>query len=473
MKKTVQTNCYSTSYKKADCNIGVIHLGFGAFHRAHQAVYFDDLMEKSGVLNCGIAAVNLKGGDSKKFARVAEIKNGYLLKTVAPDGRQNYRLVRPHLSYVDWPERPREAENLFSLPEVQAVTITITESGYSLNSDHSLNLDDSAIVHELKGGQCTTIYGFLANALAQRAEKTDGPISILCCDNIRENGTMLARNLNTYLQATKQLALAQWVSDNVAFPNSMVDRITPRANPALEGEIQTLFPGQNLQPIHAEEFCQWVIEDSFNGAMPDLGHVGVEIVPDANPYEEAKIRILNGGHTGLTYLGALAGYKTFDQAMADDMLRNHFDAWENQEVLPGLDISLPFDKSHYLDVITARFKNQAIADQLERICVDGYTKMSIYIRPTLAGCLQHGITPYNGYNCVASWIVFSRRWAEGKISFTYHEPYWGQLQPLLAEGKEEEIAQSPQLWGELPEKYKDFVPDMVTAIKEMEKKWPA
>jgi D-arabinitol 4-dehydrogenase len=207
--------------------------------------------------------------------------------------------------------------------------------------------------------------------------------------------------------------------------------------------------------------------------MPNLSVAGVQIVADVDPFEEAKIRILNGGHTGLCYLGALAGYDTFDQAMHDPELGVHFDLFETQNVLPGLSIDLPFDGHEYLEQITARFKNRAIADSLERICMDGWSKMQIFLRPTLEGCLAQGIAPAYTYECAASWYVYARRIAAGTMKIPYHEPYWDSLAPLLAAGQENAFATCSALWVDLPERYTDFVPDLVTAIRKMEEKWPA
>jgi len=251
----------------------------------------------------------------------------------------------------------------------------------------------------------------------------------------------------------------------------MVDRITPRSSDALTAEIRANFPQNNLSPVHAEAFSQWVLQNKFAATMPDLSRVGVQVVDNVEPFEEAKIRILNGGHTGLAYLGALAGHKTFDQAMLDPAIRSHFDRWEMSEVLPGLDGLLPFDGPSYLAEISARFENGGIADQLERICMDGYSKMAIYVRPTLAACLGKGITPEAGYDCIAAWVVYARKHQDGKIDVPYVEAFWGKLQPMLAIGRERELAQVKQLWGDLPTQYEAFVPDLVKAIQRMEETW--
>jgi D-arabinitol 4-dehydrogenase len=251
----------------------------------------------------------------------------------------------------------------------------------------------------------------------------------------------------------------------------MVDRITPRATPDLADEVASLFPEHAANPIHAEDFTQWVLEDNFAGPMPDLSKAGVEVVADVEPYEEAKIRILNGGHTGLAYLGALAGHQTFDQAMQDNQIRPHFDAWERDEVLSGLGDAIPFDTGRYLNAVAARFENAGIWDQLERICMDGYSKMPIYIRPTLEACLARGITPTAGFDCIASWIVFARRAAAGQSATPYHEPFASKLAPLIARGAEEALASDETLWGDLPKTYGNFVPGITAAIQRMDEQW--
>jgi len=282
----------------------------------------------------------------------------------------------------------------------------------------------------------------------------------------------LQNALLAYLKAKSLLGLVDWVQKNVTFPCSMVDRITPRSTPTLQKQISLLFPEFSTAPVHAETFLQWVLEDNFASRMPDLSKVGVQIVSNVEPYEEAKIRILNGGHTGLAYLGALAGHLTFDQAMSDPNLRKHFDTWEENEVLPGLDQDLPFDARNYFYKISQRFENKGISDQLERICMDGYSKMAIYIRPTIEACLDKDIFPEAGFNCIASWVVYARRYQSGACRIPYREPFWDKLKPIIVIGKENELAFNRELWGDLPQRFSNFAPSLVGAIKEMDKKWP-
>lgn len=467
-----EAQVFKTSYDRAACDIGIVHVGYGAFHRAHQAVYVDDYMDATGDLRWGIAAVNLRASESDRFAEAAQVQDGYLLKSIAPNGALAFRAVRSHVAFVDGAQQIDAALDLLSAPTVKAVSMTVTESGYAFKDDWSLNLAAPAIAAELAGGAVQTIYGYLAGALARRAEAIDAPITILCCDNIRNNGKVLKAALLSYLTAAGQADLVDWVKTHATFPCAMVDRITPRSTPALEAEIAGLFPAYRSSPIHAEAFLQWVLQRDFAAEFPALERVGVQMVADVAPFEEAKIRILNGGHTGLTYFGALAGHTTFDQAMRDPALRPYFERFE-QEVLTGLGGRIPFDTSAYLSSIAERFENPGIADQLERICMDGYSKMSIFMRPTIEACLKQGISPKAAYDCVASWVIYARRFKAGKASVPYHEPFWDTLAPMLDTGREADIASDPMIWGELPTQYSNFAPDLVAAIRRMEKTWQA
>jgi D-arabinitol 4-dehydrogenase len=471
MNKTVQPQIFETEYDLDACSVGIVHLGFGAFHRAHQAVYIDDYMAATDDLRWGIAAVNLRAPEAESFAEnaAANKSSGYVLKSIAPDGETLHRLVRSHIAFLDWTADSVSAEALLAQENVHLVTITVTESGYYTDPKGDLDPSSAAIKAEIDGGEQTTVYAYLAAGLTARKAAGGAPITIACCDNIRQNGKMLRRNLLAYLAVTGQDELAAWTQENAAFPCSMVDRITPRTTPELIKDISDYAGFEAVQPIGAEAFVQWVLESRFAGPMPDLERAGVTITADVDPYEETKIRVLNGGHTCLTYLAALEGIETFDQAMQKPELFDHFWAYETQEVLPALTLDLPFSKRAYLDDISARFQNPAIADTVSRICADGMAKFAIFIRPTLAGCLEQGIMPHNGLKTIASWHCFAQHVAAGRIPFNYLEPSWEQLEALLGT---DDFVMSKQLWGDLPTTYPEFADAMRAALKEMEQSWP-
>jgi len=472
MNSAAQSQVFATGYDRTKCAIGVVHLGFGAFHRAHQAVYFDDYMEATGDLAWGIAAVNLRGSETSHVERASNDvtqHDGYFLKTISYDGQVELRRVRSHVHFSDWANGRSEAEGILSLPSVQLVTITVTESGYYTDPNGDLNLADPTIKAEVSGDAAQSVYGYLRAALGQRRDSTGAKITIACCDNIRQNGKMLHRNLIAYFKACGDDDLAAWAEQNVAFPCSMVDRITPRSPDALSVELTSLIGEEVASPIMAEEFSQWVLQDKAAAKMPDLAKAGVTVTSDVDPYEETKIRVLNGGHTALAYLAALEGVETFDAAMRVPQLLEHFENFEEKEVLAALTLDLPFSKQQYLKDITRRFGNRAIGDTVARICADGMVKFPIFIRPTLAGCLEQGIMPVHAIRSIASWHTFARHVEAGKIPFDYVEPNWEDLKQMLGT---DAFVTSVQLWGDLPETYPDFAETLRQEIKELEAKWP-
>jgi mannitol-1-phosphate/altronate dehydrogenase len=472
MNTETRMHVYKTKFDRQSCDIGVVHLGYGAFHRAHQAVYLDDYMEHSGDLRWGVAAVNLRHSEYEQFKTAASDTtnhDGYFLKSYSSNGQVELRKVRSHVAFHNWKTDTKATQNLLALNTVHLVTITVTESGYYTDPNGNVNLDDTLIQAEVKGAEPQSVYGYLRAALRTRIAADGAPLTIACCDNIRQNGKMMHRNLLAYLDACNDTNIANWVRENVEFPCSMVDRITPRATPELSAELSGLIGSKVSSPIMAEDFTQWVLQDSATGAMPDLGIVGVIVTPDVDPYEETKIRVLNGGHTALAYLAAIEGVETFDAAMRIPHLLAHFKGFETQEVLPALNFDLPFSKEEYLNQIEQRFSNQAIGDTVARICADGMAKFPIFIRPTLEGCLAQGIVPTFAIKSIASWHQFAQHVNAGKIDFEYIEPSWNELRAML--GKDDFLT-SRQLWGDLPETYPAFVENLRRELSEMEQKWP-
>jgi len=416
-----------TNYNRSTCQVGVVHLGFGAFHRSHQAVYIDDYMDKSGDLRWGIAAVNLRASEAAHFKTTEEDierHDGYYLKSYSADGQVELRQVRSHVRFADWSLAKAQTEALLSLPSVQVVTITVTESGYYTDPNGQLNLNDATIKAEVSGDIVESVYGYLRVALAQRIAATGAPITIACCDNIRQNGKMLQNNLLSYLKACNDHELANWVETNAAFPCSMVDRITPRSPDELGDEFTSLVGKPVTSPVMAEDFSQWVLQDQASTDMPDLAQVG---------------------------------------------LLEHFQNFENKEVLPALTLSLPFSKTDYLEKIIQRFGNAAIGDTVARICADGMVKFPIFIRPTLESCLKQGIMPTHSIRSIASWYVFALHVDAGNIGFKYVEPNWNELKTMLGTDL---FITNPQLWGELPLTYPEFAETLRSEIVLMESKWP-
>ena len=414
-------------YDKSECQTGIVHIGYGNFHRAHQAMYIDKYMEETGDLRWGIVAVNLRNEGFREI-------DDYILKTPS-----DYKLIRSHLDYIDWTKNRTIAKHMLTLPSVHLITITVTESGYAPGSP---------------------LFEYLACGLRNR----NSPITILCCDNIRQNGIVLETQFLAYLYQTNQHELADWVRENVKFPSCMVDRITPRTTDALRQEVEEKFPGCGQTAVQTEEYTQWVIEDKFASDFPDLTKVGVVITDDIEPYEETKIRILNGGHTSLAYLGALSGYDTFDQVMNDPTHRNHFKQLQKEEIAPSIDIELPFDIHDYIDTVEERFSNATNLDELDRICMDGFTKFHTFVVPSLRKCLEQDKRPMHIYKSIVAWYIYSRRFARGCTKIRYNEPNWTLLEPLLEDGAIDAFVSNERLWGDIPKTYITFKKDLTSLL---------
>ena len=457
-----------TTYDRDAARIGVVHVGVGAFHRAHQAVYFDDLMERTGDLGWAIAGVNLRSAQSEDIARLGNGGGAYVVKSYDPDGGTEFRLVRAHKEFFDWSQRAAAAEDIVADAGVQVLSLTVTESGYCLADDGGLDLDDPEIRAELGGTGKTSVYAYLRAALCRRRAEGGLPLTILCCDNLRDNGTMLERNLGTYLSAAGERELASWIADHVSFPCSMVDRITPRPDARHAREVAERFGIGDDFTIHCERFRQWVIGDQFIGARPDLDVAGAELVEDVHPYEEAKIRILNGAHLALAYLAALRGFETYDAALRDPALDAFFDELTLTEVLPSLDGATPVDLPAYRDSVKRRFLNRSIADRIARIAMDGVSKFPVFLLPTIRACLARGAIPGSAITSVASWYVFLRRLEAGRLRFDYVDPKLPMVRPLLGKGREEEFARLTGLWGDTARRHPEFVRELCARIAELD-----
>ncbi len=458
----------SSSYDQSKCDIGIIHFGLGGFHRAHQAFYIDQLMDETQDLSWGVAAVNIRAEDSDSFVHYMNNEDGYVLKTIDYNGQADYNLVRCHVNYTDYAQDEKAALELFALDTIEAITITVTESGYYLNQDGALDHNHPLIAAEIAGEKAKTIYGVLRLALKTRLKANAKPLTVLNCDNLRENGIVLSKNFTAYLKLIGDTDLIDWIEKNVSFPCSMVDRITPRPTEVLSKESETLFGRTKDMTVQSEDFIQWVIEDNFAGKRPNLDEVGVTYTKNVFPYEEAKIRILNAGHTSLCYLGVLKGYSTFDELMGDEELLDHFMQFQTKEVLPALDIDIPFDLEEYLQIIINRFKNVHISDNLERICMDGFNKFPIFVLPTIKSCFKQGITPAYGLKSIASWYVFCLAIYNKKFDYHYVEPSWKTLEAMLAHENANLFIENESLWGSLSTEYpefKDIILDHIEGMK--------
>ena len=458
-------NLQRIPYDRSQITAGIMHVGVGAFHRAHQAVYVDTLLKEHP--RWGICGVNLRSEDRPLFEALKAQDGVYVLKTISPDGETEFREIGSIIELIDASNVYREAVQRAADGAIRIISMTVTESGYNLDDDNVLDLTAQPIVDGLATGVGSSIYTFLHAVIRARSSEGSGSVTFLCCDNLRDNGGKLKAGLMQYLEASGDQNAMAWAQNHVTFPCCMVDRITPRIDPRHSDDVTKRFGVSDAVTVMGESYIQWVLEDHFANGRPSFETVGVEIVDDVEPYEDAKIRVLNGGHTILTYLAALKGHRTYDAGILDPELGAFFRAYETEEVIPAIGDS-PINLSAYRDIIESRFSNQHIGDTVERICMDGVSKFPIFVLPTIKGTVDRGLVPIRSIHGIASWYVFMRHADAGVIPFKYIEPKWDWISPMLAKGQEESFAREVDLWGDIPERCPEFVTSLVAEIKRLD-----
>ena len=366
------------AYARAEIGTGIIHLGAGAFFKAHQAVYTDTALELAGG-DWGICAVSLNSTATRDT--LAPQDGLYTLKLL--DDPAQYRVIGSIKDVLAGPgDRAKVIEQIAN-PRIRVVTLTVTEKGYCLGADGRLDFTHAGIVADLNGeAEPVTVLGILVAGLAKRFAKAGPPVTIISCDNISENGSKLGAAILAFAER-KDRALAAWIADVVAFPNTMVDSITPASDETLYRSVADATGFEDKAAVHREVFSDWIIED-FDGPRPAWQLAGAVFTRDVRPYESAKLRLVNAPHSALTYLGLLAGHETVAEVMADKMLADYFYALTEDELIPSFGGEVPFDLSHYRDRIGARFANPSIHHRLIQIAADGSAKLPQRLLPPLA-----------------------------------------------------------------------------------------
>ncbi len=392
------------AYDRAALSPGILHIGMGNFHRAHQAVYLDALFDLGRDLDWAIIGAGIMPPD---VTRRSELEAQDWLSTVvemAP-GRLSPRVTGAMIDFC-----PIEAQAIIERiadPAIRIVSLTITEGGYFI--DAATGHFDAAHPDIRQDAQTPdaprTVFGILLAGLKLRREKGHPPPAILSCDNIPENG-------NVTRQALEGLAtlipgdLRDWISQTVAFPNSMVDRITPATSDSKRALVAQKFGIEDAAPVVCEPFRQWVMEDNFPLGRPALEQVGVEFVADITAHETMKLRILNAGHAAIAYPSALLGFESAHDAMADRDIENWLVGLMRSEVIPVLDPIPGVDYHRYLATCVERFSNPEVRDTIARLCQDGSNRQPKFILPTIADALAAG-RPVDGLALeVALWCRY-------------------------------------------------------------------
>jgi len=411
------------AYDVSKVGIGIVHFGPGAFFRAHQAAYYDALLAHDP--RWGVSAVSLHSVG----VRDALAPQDGLYTLAILDAEPRLQVIGAVREVLVAPAAPAQVLARLRSPEVRLVTLTVTEKGYGLDASGVLDLDDPAVRHDLEvgDGAPASVIGWLTAGLKARRGAGVSPFVTLSCDNLTDNGSKLRRAVIAFAKASGQADLANWIETQARFPSSMVDSITPATDDALRARIAAVLGVEDAWPIQREAFSQWVIEDALGPDGPDLASVGATLATDVSLFERAKLRLLNGSHSSLAYLGLLAGLATVAEAIAEPRLRAFIARLMREDIAPSLAPDAGLDLGAYSGAILARFANPGLSHQLAQIAWDGSKKLPIRLLGTVSDAYAAGRSVERLAIPTAAWMLFVRsQLAKGA-------PLIDPLAPVLAD----------------------------------------
>ena len=405
----------------------VLHLGLGSFHRAHQAVYLQAL-RNMGDLQWSLAGTNLRPDMADVLTALQAQGGAYTLETVSPAGEYRYERIESIREVIPYAPGLAAMVARGADPATRIVSFTVTEAGYYLDSEHRLDLgfaDLAADIERVRRGEAgETVYGAVTAILRARMAANAGPVTLLNCDNLRHNGERFRAGLLEFIDRIGDAPLSAWAQANTTCPNAMVDRITPRPPAELRERVRQATGWDDAVPVTGESFIQWVIEDDFIAGRPAWEKVGVELVESVQPYEEAKIRILNASHSCIAWAGTLLGLQFIHEGTLTPSIRRMAFDYVTDDVIPCLGRPgepSPVDLPRYRDVVLERFSNPAIRDTNQRVAADGFSKIPGFIAPTVRERLAAGAGIDSVAMLPALFLAFLQRWHRGELPYTYQD----------------------------------------------------
>lgn len=394
-------------YDRGRLTPGIVHIGVGGFHRAHQAVYLDDVLATSEAKNWGICGVGLLPHDRRMSEALIPQDCLYTVVERGAGGESSARVIGAMTEFLFAPDDSDAVIERMAADDIRIVSLTITEGGYCFDQETGeLMRDHPDIAHDLgEPRRPKGTFGTLAEALNRRRTRGASPFTVLSCDNVQGNGDICRRMMLAFAEL-RNPALREWIERNVTFPNSMVDRITPATTDDDRAFVRSTFGIDDAWPVMTEPFRQWVIEDRFCNGRPAWERAGAQMTTDVHPYEMMKIRLLNASHSAMGYLGALAGYDYIFEIMSDDLFRSFIAAFMDEEVTPVLQPVAGIDLDDYKRTLIERFSNPNIKDKTARICMDGSAKVPKFVLPTVREQLARGRPTRRLALVVASWCRY-------------------------------------------------------------------
>ncbi|GGJ85965.1 mannitol dehydrogenase family protein [Pseudomonas matsuisoli] len=431
---TLATHIAKPAYDLNARKQGIAHIGVGGFHRAHEAIYTETLMNAGEDLDWGICGVGLRPEDAGMRDALAGQDYLYTMMELSDDPDTEVRVIGVIGDMLLSQDSPAELIDKLADPTIRIVSLTITEGGYCMDdSTGEFNAALPGIQHDLSQPDTPqTVFGFLLAALTRRRANDIAPFTVMSCDNLPHNGAVARKALLAFADLADP-SMSTWIAENVAFPNAMVDRITPMTSAEHKAQLARDHGVDDAWPVVCEPFLQWVLEDKFVNGRPAWEKVGVQFTDDVTPYEEMKIKLLNGSHLALTYIGTLKGYRFVHEAMNDPLIARYIRRYMDIDVTPQLASVPGIDLEAYKDTLIERFSNQAIADQLERVCSDGSSKFPKFTVPTINRLIQDGKTLDRASLVVAAWAHYLKGKDEHGSAYRMLDPRLAFCQSLVAD----------------------------------------
>jgi mannitol 2-dehydrogenase len=397
-------------YDRGRVTTGVVHFGVGSFHRAHQAMYHDRLMNAGKALDWGICGVGVLPSD-RRMKEALDAQDGlYTLVVKHGDGTYEPQVIGAITEYLFAPDDPEAVIEKLADPSTRIVSLTVTEGGYNL--DHVTGEFDATnpdVVRDLEPGATPrTTFGLITEGLRRRRERGVGPFTVMSCDNLQGNGRLTRRAFAAFARL-RDAGLADWMEREVRFPNAMVDRIIPATTDADRVEVRERFGIDDRWPVVCEPFTQWVLEDSFSAGRPPYEDAGVQVVEDVEPYELMKLRLLNASHQALCYFAYLAGYRLVHEAAQDPLFRRFLRGYMDEEATPTLPPVPGIDLDEYKRTLIERFSNPEVRDTVARLGAESSDRIPKWVLPVIRHQLATGGEIRRSAGIVASWA----RYAEG------------------------------------------------------------
>lgn len=438
LKTTASTNVISYDYDRSEIKTGILHIGVGNFHRAHEEFYTNLLLADPGQKEWGICGVALLAGDERLYKALKSQDQLYTLTVCGRDGKDTAYEIGSLLKLIWGVEDPKAVTEAIADKNIRIITMTITEGGYNIDkASGEFILSEEQVHHDLQYPEAPrTVFGFVAEGLRKRMKSGNGPVTLLSCDNLQHNGDTARKAFTSFIVA-QDPELALWMEKNVTFPNSMVDRITPAVTAEDIIRLNRKNNTADQAPVYCEDFIQWVIEDHFIAGRPAWEKVGVEFTDDVSAYENMKLSLLNASHTLLSYPAFLAGYRKVDDAMHDECFTAYLRQFMDKDITPYAPAPGNTDLDLYKRTLIERFGNRSVSDQLSRLCFDGVSKIPVYIMPNLIKMLRDeaDLTRVTFFTAAYRHYLKYQRDDKGE-SFEVNEPWLTEEDRVLTAGND-------------------------------------